>query len=194
MYRNLGRRGAAREVRSLGSITPSPRCVAFASPQQFPPTSFRAGAFARRRLRLELGRVTHLANNHVVMESDCNGKEVRRTYRDSCDAPARAKRKAESFEASAPNGEPKHACKIARVMKGCYTPSRELASPWERVAKGKAAVHSGDTRREQDKLVRRRVDEVGATLKTPTGEPSATQKTEALLLRVRARERAQATS
>jgi len=145
---------------------------------------------------ITLGRVTHAANNHTVVELDSGGKEVKKTFRDSCDAPLWAKRRASDLE------KPAHGCKINclshNVEKSCIATPAQNSRPHslnyvlddvgENGSKRRrTGTHSRDSKSEQQRLLKRRVEELGSSLVAPAGRPSAAERTAALKRRVQAK-------
>ena len=151
-----------------------------------------------------LGRVAHGANNHIVYESDQFGKQVARTFRDSVSAPLFNKKR--KLESSRPKNDvseaigdspasSSHEQVVPKVADTIATSTSMLYSNYNGTAVGdhssSVSVHSASKMRarfhrdEEARLVRRRVDDVGSSLVPASGQLSATERTQALLQRVR---------
>ena len=146
-----------------------------------------------------LGRVTYLANNHKVTEADETGKLRTTTYRDSVSAPKWRQKKTSGAAQEAAEVEGSSKQKRA-AESACLPCGDRVAKMGRRVdqarisddahhRKGSASsLHARRTRIEDERQVRRRVDELGSHLCPAVGQPTALQRTQALLDRVRARE------
>ena len=125
-----------------------------------------------------LGRVTHQANNHKVLEVGPDGVQATRTYRDSADAPRTkpCRRTAAKPAAAAPAAKP-----VLREV----VPWQPSNGPSGLRARRTPRAHSASAFDRQH--LQRRVQEIGDALRAPDGRAAAADRLQALRARVLAR-------
>jgi hypothetical protein len=132
-----------------------------------------------------LGRVTHAANNHIVTVTAEDGSTSTRRLRDAVEAPrCHKKRKATCLTGAMPTHE---ATTATIVASGCAALAAAHHAHRERAARRKLASASACTALTIDSHTKRRVEEIGATLRMPSGGASASERIDAIARRVKAR-------
>ena len=126
-----------------------------------------------------LGRVTHAANNCPISEIGPSGDSITRIGRDAMPAPRVNKRKAET-QLVAPVPPKKPAVPSAKAWTARDEPSRGPG-------KSASSLQAARARQLDAACVRRRVDEIGASLSASSSSASAADRLDELMRRVRSR-------
>ena len=127
----------------------------------------------------ELGRVTHAANHHEVVDTSVEGGTVKRTIRDSVEAPRRVR-----------DCKPRSSATPMPVLPAAAV-ARPI-SPWQATAEGssrtrRACPRAAAAKAAEEANMQRRVQEIGCELQPAVGRQSAQERTAALQARVIAR-------
>ena len=120
-----------------------------------------------------LGRVTHAANHHEVSELGPNGEAVKRTMRDSVDAPRQVRHRRNSPQLPA---VPKTSAPEPKPVRPWRPPVRAATRRRSSLAPAARAADAAN--------LQRRVQEIGDALQAPTARVAASDRMQALRARV----------
>jgi hypothetical protein len=144
---------------------------------------------ATQQAACTLGNVTYLANNFVAPFVGEDGSTIQRVYRDSCSANLTRKRNLTSKAEAKPIGKrfcinKSQSCTASEPV-NVVGALPESATSYRRPPR--TATHSGVRTHEQDRLLKRRVDQIRDSLRAPVNQLDASQRIAAVRLRALAR-------